>query len=357
MSSLSILRLDRADEWLTLVESSWQHDFYHLPAYHALAESQGEGRACLVVYRESTDHIVLPLLIRPVPLVPGLAECGVGWWDATSVYGYAGPLVSRPDLPVSFIQRFQESFSEWCEAQRIVSIFSRLHPLLPQAAVLTGLGEIVSWGQTISIDLQRPLAAQFAAYRKSHRYEINRMRRMNVMCEMSTVPQDWEIFIAIYTETMHRVKADAGYFLGKAYFDGLRQRLPDIFHLFLCRQDAEVLCGGLFTSCDGIVQYHLSGAREAFMSLSPTKLMLDEVRLWANAQGARVFHLGGGVGSKEDSLFLFKAGFSDCRHDFRLWRWICNGEAYSRLVVARQTWHEQQRDGGISETYFPTYRS
>jgi len=156
---------------------------------------------------------------------------------------------------------------------------------------------------------------------------------------------------------MHRVKAEGGYFFEKAYFEGLRQWLPDIFHLFLCRQDGQVLCGGLFTLCNSVVQYHLSGVREAFISLSPTKLMLDEVRLWANVQGARIFHLGGGVGSKEDSLFLFKSGFSDCRHDFLLWRWICNPEVYSRLVAARQKWYEQQGSGSISETYFPAYRS
>ncbi len=357
MSKLTILTSTQSTEWTKVIEGMYQYDFYHLPGYHTLAEQRGEGSAHLIVYTEGNFQIAVPLLLRPVHMVAGLSVEGHGWWDATSVYGYAGPLVSHPNLPASFIERFQDRLTEWCNTQRLVGVFSRLHPLLPQTTVMSGLGEIVHCGKTVSIDLQCPPAAQFAVYRKSHRYEINRMRRKAMICEVSTDLEDWDTFIEIYTETMHRVKAEGGYFFEKAYFESLRQWLSDIFHLFLCRQDGQVLCGGLFTLCDSVVQYHLSGVREAFISLSPTKLMLDEVRLWANAQGARVFHLGGGVGSKEDSLFLFKAGFSDCRHDFLLWRWICNPEIYSRLVVARQQWYEQQGNGSISETYFPAYRS
>ena len=61
------------------------------------------------------------------------------------------------------------------------------------------------------------------------------------------------------------------------------------------------------------MQYHLSGMSEAFARERPTKLMLDHVRQWARARGNRWLHLGGGVGSAQDNLFKFKAGFSKLR--------------------------------------------
>jgi hypothetical protein len=79
----------------------------------------------------------------------------------------------------------------------------------------------------------------------------------------------------------------------------------------------------LFTIRDGVVQYHLGGTRDEFLKISPMALIFDTVRLWANDVGARVLHLGGGVGgTNDDSLFHHKGGFSDRRHNFVTWRWI-----------------------------------
>jgi sugar O-acyltransferase (sialic acid O-acetyltransferase NeuD family) len=85
-------------------------------------------------------------------------------------------------------------------------------------------------------------------------------------------------------------------------------------------------------------------------------LLFDTVRLWANEQGARVVHLGGGVGSKEDSLFHFKAGFSDRRHVFPTWQWVVEPDAYRELCdrhALRNVGHGVQ---WTSTDYFPQYR-
>ena len=112
----------------------------------------------------------------------------------------------------------------------------------------------------------------------------------------------------------------------------------------------------MFTICDGIVQYHLGGTRNEFIEFSPMTLMIDTVRLWANEIGARVFHLGGGVGSKEDSLFHHKAGFSDRRHDFTTWRFIVTPNIYRELCEQRIRMNELQGLEPTSAEYFPAYR-
>ena len=121
---------------------------------------------------------------------------------------------------------------------------------------------------------------------------------------------------------MRRVKAEESYFFDPTYFSDLAKSLGPVLKLFVVKMpDGEVISGGLFTLCDGIVQYHLGGTRDTALKLSPMVLLLETVRRWANENGAHTFHLGGGVGAKPDSLFQFKARFSRQRHQFTTWRW------------------------------------
>ena len=75
----------RDPDWQAIVSRSWRFDYYHLADSHRLAESDGGHRARLVVWQDGDDHLALPLVLRPIPEVGGAV-------DATSVYGYAGPV-------------------------------------------------------------------------------------------------------------------------------------------------------------------------------------------------------------------------------------------------------------------------
>ena len=62
-----------------------RHDFYHLPSYARLAG----GEAMAFVAEEGGRRLLVPLIVRPVPVgVTG----GGGLLDATCPYGYPGLL-------------------------------------------------------------------------------------------------------------------------------------------------------------------------------------------------------------------------------------------------------------------------
>jgi sugar O-acyltransferase (sialic acid O-acetyltransferase NeuD family) len=67
-------------------------------------------------------------------------------------------------------------------------------------------------------------------------------------------------------------------------------------------------------------------------------------------------HLGGGVGSREDSLFHFKMGFSDRRHMFPTWRWVVEPDAYRELCDRGVRGNVEHRVRWTSGEYFPQYR-
>ena len=346
-----VLQSSQAQEWNGVLTRVAQHDFYHLAEYHRLAEERGEGTAHLFAYRDGVYTIALPLLLRPVE-----ASGDGAWSDATSVYGYAGPLASHAGMPVSVVRSFQKALKEALAARGVVAVFSRLHPLIPQRGMLAGLGDCRPEGETVSIDLTLPPEEQRAQYRSSLKLRINKLRRGGLVCLRDGDKCHLPEFSDIYHQAMCRVNAHSSYFFEPKYFTRLASGLGPALELFVVTLDGVVIAGGVFTICDGIVQYHLSGTCDAFMKLAPMSLLLDTVRLWANDEGARVVHLGGGVGSKEDSLFHFKAGFSDRRHTFLTWRWVVEPGAYRELCDGNARRNLERGVEWASGDYFPQYR-
>lgn len=348
---LGIVRTGNDADWMNVLAQSVQYDFHHLPGYHRLAEHGREGTAFLFTYREGGYLIALPLLLRPVD-----EEDPAGWQDATSVYGYGGPIASHELIPEPVVRNFHASLGKELVDRRVVSVFSRLHPLIAQKGLLVGLGETRLFGQTVSVDLTLPLEDQWAGYSKKCRRIIEKAREAGVVCIRDPERSYRREWVEIYQETMRRVEAPSSYFYDEEYFELLADELGAVLQLFVAIVDGSVAAAGLYTSCDGIVQAHLGAMRREYMKISPTRLLDDTARLWGHESGARVFHLGGGVGGQEDSLFRYKAGFSDRRHRFATWRWIVNAEIYRELCERRQRRDPRQASSVATGDYFPGYR-
>lgn len=343
---MHVYTLAETEDWRNVLSDIGAYDYCHTPGYHQIAEQQGEGTAFCLVFRQQDACICLPLLLRPVNTAPSLANETAK--DASSVYGYVGP-VANGTISSEIMNEFKCALSNWLLEQHVVALFSRLHPLLNNDVLLRGLGDIVTLSKTISIDLTLPLDKQRAMYRKSNKGEINKLRR-DYSTRLADSNDDIETFIRIYYENMHRVDARQYYFFDHNYFTAVLN-CRDFKTFVLMAQDGdETMAAGMFICTGKIIQYHLAAAREEYLKLAPMKLILDEVRIWGTNNGYKHFHLGGGVGSAEDNLFLFKTGFSDRRHEFKVWKWIVNPEAYNQLVL---------KAGLMDNTsaYFPLYRA
>ena len=106
--------------------------------------------------------------------------------------------------------------------------------------------------------------------------------------------------------------------------------------------------------CNTQMHYHLSASDYNFRNVGATNLLLYETALWGNANGYRTFHLGGGLGSSEDSLYKFKKSFNRYseRRFFIGKKWF-NTKVYEKLVEIRKN----EKDFDEKSTFFPLYRS
>jgi Acetyltransferase (GNAT) domain len=356
MTNLVELTTRQSDQWLRAIEQCAPYDFYHLPQYHAMAENGGEGDARLLVYTEGNHVIALPILLRCLDGFEGSALIGTGWMDATSVYGYAGPIASAETIPAAVAANFQEALRERLREWRVVTVFSRFHPFLSQRPLVAGLGDF-QVSHTVSIDLTLPIAAQRNGYRKSFKEAISKQRRIGLTVVRDLDGSYLETFVEIYHETMRRLKAARRYLFPASYFTALGETLGSRLHLFMGLHHGRPVCGGLFVACHGILQFHLQGTLNDSLYLSPMKLLVDEVRLWGAAQEMQVLHLGGGATvDPNDSLLHFKQGFSDRLHEFAAWRWVVAPEqdALLRAEHARKLARQGLRPAVAN--YFPAYR-
>jgi len=334
-----LLNVD-APEWDTVLRAA-PHDFYHLPTYVALCAAQEGGEPRALYVADDGRAMLLPLIIR------GIAG---GGFDATSPYGYPGPVMSGTEDP-AFARIALAAGRQVLKDAGIVSAFIRLHPLLNPSPPM-GVGTIVRHGDTVSIDLTLSTDRLWAQMRANHRRDITAALRLGYVASMDDGWRHQETFRRLYRATMDRRSASPFYFFGDAYFDALREALGERIHLCVVERDGAITAGGLFVETDGLVQYHLSGSGGDLGKIQPTKLMLHFVSGWAKARGNRALHLGGGVGGRSDSLMQFKGGFSSLRHPFSTLRMVIDAPEYRRLVLAR----DPLLDPDDRQTYFPLYR-
>jgi len=341
-----VISLEEAELWNSYVFKAFQSDFYHTHSYHKL-DAGGSAGLFVTEDKDSGSFIALPFILRNIP--------GSTYLDSTSVYGYPGPIssVAMADLPDSLVCAFRHQFVDYLNEIGVVSFITRLHPIIDQTRVTTGLGETIELNSTVAMDLRKTPEMQFRDYRDSIQAKVKQQRKKGkflIRCAESK--QEIDEFVDIYTETMSRVHATDYYFFTREYFHRLLNA-PDIkAFLLLAFCENEIAAGVILTVSKDIMQAHLVATSNKYYSDAPMKLLFDEARLFANSLGGvSFFHLGGGYGGKEnDSLFFFKSSFSSLTFTYRMWTLILNRERYDELVQANMLNRE------LKENYFPLYR-
>ncbi len=296
------------EDWNLLINEVDEYDFYSTYDYHVISNVDNE-KPILIKYTEGDVVIAIPLLIRKIPNTP--------YFDATSVYGYAGPI--SKNITDNFDNKFfKKELNNYFIDNRIVSVFSRLNPYLAhQNDILRTIGEVKIKGDIVMIE--------------------------------ANSKDDIKAFIELYYENMNRVDAKKSYFFSEDYF-------YKFTHIDNCKIDIllatlietnEIISGAMFVKTKDIIQYHLSGTKTEYLDTSALKLLIDEMRIEGSQENYRVFNLGGGLSSNDDSLLRFKKSFSKTLKDFSVWQYIVNEKIYYELTESVE----------IDDCeYFPGYR-
>lgn len=351
---IAILNVD--DPLWSATLSQLPHDVYHLPDYVTLDAQRTQTVPQAFLLQENDKIFFTPYLLRSCSDIIDCLSSEV--YDIISPYGYPGILISEaaidhPEFPDFALQKFHQTLLE----KNVCSAFLRLHPILSNKfAKISPLNSLSENGKTVSIDLTLDEDQMWAKTRRGHQSTINKCIRSGLTARTVPVREYLDEFIAIYEETMNRVKAKDSYYFSRDYFKGLL-KLGDRVHLGIVEFEYEIVSACLFFESCGIVQAHLGGTRTKFLKQSPFNLLLHHMRLWAKARENRYLHIGGGVGGKKDNLYTFKSGFSKQRHEFYTLRSVVNPKLYHDLLQYRAKSINKSVEDLQQSQFFPAYRA
>jgi len=257
--------------------------------------------------------------------------------DVTSPYGYGGPVALAEDADA-----FYAAYREWARERGVVSTFVRFHPIYGNQRyariAVDPLGSTVAW-QLQAGDL-------FARMHSHHRRVVRKAQRAELEVSSEEAPSLDE-FVALYERTMARLHADSFYLFTPEYWESLHA-LPLL--LASARAEGELLAGVLCFAANPWLHYHLGASSDEGRRRGASHLVLYEAASWARARGYELFHLGGGVGGRADSLHEFKSRFDPgAEREFAIGRAIHDETAYYDLTEGSGA---RADFGG----FFPAYR-
>ncbi len=327
-----------------------RHDVFHTPEYHCLPGFGQEGQPRAFHYQEGDRDFLWPYLLTPIADAPGYS-------DATSVYGYPGPVGSADP---EFLARAWGALQDHWGSQRIVSSFTRFNPILGNFNLLAELpaaaAGVREFGNTVAIDLTLSEKVHLQQYHKNLSYDIRKAREAGLV---TAEDRDWtcaDAFVAAYQDTMARCGSRPEYVVDRPWVDRFRATLGASVRLFVTKLGDSVAAAMLVIDYNHVLHCHLIGTASQHAAVSPSKVLLDDVRSWGARNGRQSMHLGGGLGGREDTLFKFKRRFSPLTQSFRTGSWILNESIYGELEARN---HARLAAAGIQPdqvTYFPSYR-
>ncbi len=334
----------------------------------SMGESIRKPTAMSLVSRTAKREMILssrPFVKRPLNGLPFLKEQDIGelYYDISNAYGFGGP-VSRcddPDRGPQMLREFNRYFSAYCTEHKIASEFTSLHPLLDRQRLFLDLDVVSATEQkeVVYIDLAVPQEEIWGGLRKGHKSSIKKATKNGVYVEkVQPTSENFSILNRLYYDTMERNKAADRWYFPKEYFRGCYEHLgKERISLFVAYVGSVPAAACILMHAFDTIYYHFSGSDERFYNYCTNNLMVYEAALWAKQKGYKRFFLGGGVSSSsQDSLFIFKSGFSEKRASLYTYGRVHHKQTYEYLCSLKRT-HEKATHGSeIKSDYFPLYR-
>ncbi|MGP9545685.1 peptidoglycan bridge formation glycyltransferase FemA/FemB family protein [Psychrobacter sp. AOP7-B1-25] len=343
--------MDKVNIHFTEIDYRWDQeisehifDIYHLSGWINSSTGIDKGKSKGIVAEYRNKKLFLPIIIRTI---------NNEYWDATSPYGYGGPVVdsSLTDGEVDIILK---SIKTFLHREGCVSLFVRLNPITNKKWS-TSIGSSITHGLTLISDLAKSEAEHWQETQNQHRRGIKKALNNNIITKIESFTEERiNMFAKIYRETMLKVEAEDYYYFDDSYFQKLSTNIQNRLLLITAYENDIAIASSIYTICEetGIMQFYLGGTTNKYRDLQPSKLITHIARNWGRKNGYKILHFGGGVGSTSDSLYRYKRGFSSQELLFKTWRLITNSEKYKELVILTNEIAELKLESG----FFPLYR-
>lgn len=349
---LSLIAVNEGEKWDEIVTSFKNFDVYYLSGYTKAFQLHGDGEPTLFYYEDQNIRAINVVMLRDIAndvKFEGKLPSNT-FFDMSTPYGYGGFLIEGTITEES-IMNLNDQYTLICQEKGIVSEFVRFHPVLNNYQGLDGMYNIKELGKTITIKLNS-VEQIWSDITSKNRNTIRKARKSGVEIYWGRDNKLLEIFKDLYISTMNRDYADDYYYFNEDFYKSILNDLKYNSMIFYAMFEGKIIAMSIILFSNQQIHYHLSASDMEYKNLAPTNLLLFEAACWGCANGYKSFHLGGGLGSKEDSLYKFKKAFNDSSDTtFSIGNKVFDEDLYFELV--------QIRGGVVTENdsnFFPLYR-
>jgi len=353
---IKIVDLAQREEWDSIVRSFPNYDVYYLCGYSKAFFIHGDGDPILIYYNGDNLRGIYVVMLRDVSKVHAFTGSipANTCYDIVSPYGYGGFLLDGK-VDDDNLRLLYDEFLMLMKKNHIICNFTRYSPVLKNSNPLRKIFNVIDLGKTVAMDLKSEEVIWSNITGKCHN-KINKAAKKGLTVHHSN--DDFGLFksfMNIYKETMDHDDAIDYYYFSEEFYRSIHEELHDQYELFYVVFEGKIIAMAIMLFANGYMHYHLSGSLVEYRNMAPTNLLLYEAAKWGCQRGLRLLHLGGGVGSGEDSLYAFKTSFnknSDCQ--FSISKDIFDQEIYNELVEIRS---KIDPCFNRESNFFPLYRS
>ena len=335
-----------SDIWHQKLSLFPKSDVYYYPEYADAFRVNGDGEPICIFYEKDGFRALNVVMKRPVPN-PHNNEDLNQYCDFVTPYGYGGFLLSDNDPEA--LAGFVKAYEKYCKEEQVVAEFVRFHPVINNAHDVDSLYQVIDLGHTVCMDTSSEEVI-FKNITSKNRNMIRKAEKNGVEIRTGNSKELYLKFEEIYNETMRKVDADAYYFFKEDFYDSIREQLKDNSTIFYAVKEDEIIAMSIILFSEGAMHYHLSASKREYQTYAPTNLILYKAACWGAQNGMRTFHLGGGLGSREDHLYHFKKEFNRGEDtQFSIGKKVFIQDVYDKLC--------EVVEADPDATFFPRYRA
>jgi len=351
---LSIINIEEFDKWNTIIKSFNNYDVYYLSHYVKAFQIHGDGEPLLIYYEDNDIRAINVVMKRDIShdekfrnLIPNNT-----YFDIITPYGYGG-FILEGNINEDSLSRLNSVYSGYCKDNGIISEFVRFHPVLENYKIANTIYDISILGPTVTVSLNSKDEI-WNNFSSKNRNVIRKAIKAGVKIYCGNDKHLFDEFKIMYNTTMDRDNAEQYYYFNDDFYHSVMNDLKNRSLIFYATLEDKIISMSIILFTNKQLHYHLSASYKEYLTYAPTNLLLYEVACWGVDNGYKTFHLGGGLGCKEDSLFKFKAAFNNQSNTkFCIGKKIFDIKKYEELIKIR----EKDLYFSSSSQFFPLYRA
>ncbi len=229
---------------------------------------------------------------------------GTHWRDASSPYGYGGPLATSANA--KFLAECWNAYTEFMFDQRVVAEYVRFHPILGNDRFYGG--QIADNREVVVLELnaanleERYVARVCSTIRKAERQSIAYLE--------IDLAKNAERFMNFHWTAMREIGVDAFYLFSLEYFRALAD--TGMATLGICVResddgaDAVWLAAAIFLEAGEVAEYHLAANSALGKSTGASSVLIDRAARMAQKRGRKIYVPGrrhGSISGKSAVVF------------------------------------------------------